>query len=317
MTADLLDVIAFCMLTMALHALIAVVLTRRQMGRRLRLAGGTDSQESVEERLGMRATQFRSYFGRLMAGLGGLLPLGDADRAKIATGLQRAGFQSTRALPIVLGTKLASLTAGLAVGFVLLQPLYPGMLGVGAGLVGGLFFGVGANIVPEFAITHLAAARMRRIHGGLADAFDLLVVCLESGHTFERALQRTVVDLRTIQPDLADELRQVSFDMNLHGRTREAALGRLAERLDSRDFRDLATTVTQSERQGTPVADALRKFSASYRVELISAIQAKTARLPVLLILPTMVFVLPGMMVIVGGPALVQLTESLASFGGR
>lgn len=317
MIVNLLTFVAFGSLVSVMYVLIVGTMTRRQVQRRMRLASGAGGQRKVDEyRLAAGATLLRDSFSKQVSALGGLLPLSDEDRAKIATGLQRAGFQSANAVLVVLGMKVAALLTGLVLGFFLLLPAFPGVLGWASGAVGGLFFGVGFNLVPEFAVSRLAAARMRRVHGGLADTFDLLVVCLESGHTFERALQRTVADLRSIQPDLAGELRQVSFDMNLHGRTREAALGRLAERLDSQDFRDFATTVAQSERQGTPVADALRKFAASYRVELISAIQARTARLPVLLILPTLVFVLPGMMVIVGGPALVQLTESLATFGG-
>ena len=122
---------------------------------------------------------------------------------------------------------------------------------------------------------------------------------------------RTLADLRAFQPDLAREFRQASLDMTVHGRTREDALKRLADRLDNRDFRDLATTVAQSERHGTPLADSIRKLANSFRVQTIAAMQAKMARLPVLMLLPTLVFVLPGILVIVGGPALVQITEML------
>ena len=316
MIVNLLTFVAFGTLALVMYVLIVGVMTRRQVQRRMRFASGAGGQRNVEYRFAAGTTAIRDSFSKQVSALGRLLPLSDEDRAKIATGLQRAGFQSANAVLVVLGMKVAALLTGLVLGFFLLLPSFPGLMGWASGAVGGLFFGVGFNLVPEFAVSRMAAARMRRVHGGLADTFDLLVVCLESGHTFERALQRTVADLRSIQPDLAGELRQVSFDMNLHGRTREAALGRLAERLDSQDFRDFASTVAQSERQGTPIADALRKFAASYRVELISSIQARTARLPVLLILPTLIFVLPGMMVIVGGPALVQLSDSLATFGG-
>ena len=103
--------------------------------------------------------------------------------------------------------------------------------------------------------------------------------------------------------------------MSVHGRTREDALGRLAERLDTRNFRDFATVVAQSERHGTPLADSLRKLAGSVRVHTITTMQAKMARLPVLLILPTLAFVLPGILIIVGGPAFIRLTESLGQFG--
>ena len=258
-------------------------------------------------------------FGAALAassrGLGGLLPLGDEDRQKIGTALRRAGFRSTHTIAAVLGAKAACLLAGLATGIAVVPPFVTGPMGWGGGAVAGLLLGVVLNLLPEMVVSRLATLRFRRIRAGLADAFDLLIVCLEAGLTFERALQRTVADLKSFQPDLANELREVSLDMNVHGRTREQALVRMAERLDDQNFRDLATTVSQSERHGTPLADSLRKLGSSMRVETITAMQAKMSRLPVLLILPTLAFVLPGIMVIVGGPAFVQLMDSLSDFG--
>ncbi len=312
MTNTDISIAGFATLAILIYALVVTVLARRRMGRRLRLAMGGQHQGRSST---PGATELRVRFLGFMGFLGNLLPLGDADRGKIARGLQRAGFRSENALLTVLGAKLVALAAGLVGGFVLLLPALPGALGLASGLAGGVCFGVALNLLPELVVSRLAALRMRRIRSGLADAFDLLIVCLESGNTFERALQRTVADLRVFRPDLAAELRQVSLDLNLHGRTREAAIGRLVERLDSQEFRDLSSAIVGNEQQGTPVAEALRNLAASHRVETISAIQAKTARLPILLILPTIVFVLPGMMVILGGPAMVKLTESL-SVGG-
>ena len=74
--------------------------------------------------------------------------------------------------------------------------------------------------------------------------------------------------------------------------------------------------MSQSERQGTPAAEALRRLSSSVRVEMITDMQAKMARLPTLLIIPSMVFLLPGLLVIIGGPAFVQLTQGLSGVGG-
>ena len=285
-----------------------------RMARRLSLATGGMGRTKLERTLAERTAGARGVAGRVLAGLGGLLPLGEDDRQKIAVALRRAGFHSSNAIAIVLGSKAACILVGVTTGLVVIAPMLPGALGWGAGLVGGLLIGVMLNLLPEFVVHRLAASRSRRIHAGLADAFDLLIVCLESGLTFERALHRTVTDLRSFQGDLAAELRQASLDMSVHGRTREDALGRLAGRLDSQQFRDLATTVAQSERHGTPLADSLRKLASSVRVEMVAAMQARISRLPVLLILPTLMFVLPGIMVIIGGPAFVKLIDSLDQF---
>lgn len=292
------------------------VTTRLRMARRMGLASTGMARSRVEARFAERSADLRGVFGRLLAGLGGLLPLGEEDRHKIGISLQRAGFGSANAITIVLGVKAVCLLVGLATGLVVVPPWVANpILGWGSGLVAGLLLGVVQNLVPEMVVARLGTLRFRRIQAGLPDAFDLLIVCLESGLTFERALQRTVADLKAFQPDLARELREASLDMSLHGRSRHEALRRLAARLDHKDFSDLATTVGQSERHGTPLAESLRKLASSVRVQMISGMQASVARLPVLLILPTIAFVLPGILVIVGGPALVQLMEGLESFG--
>lgn len=310
-----LGVLVLLAVIVAAYSIVDGGRTRVRVHRRLDLALGGRGLTDVEQRLAQHSASVRTGFGRIVALMGGLMPLGEDDREKIARSLRRAGFPSTHALMVVLGAKTISILVGIVAGLVALVPAFPGPMGWGLGVLGGIIAGVMLNLVPELVVARLAAARMRRIHAGLADAFDLLIVCLESGLTFERALQRTIQDLRAFQPDLAAEFRQASFDMSVHGRTREDALGRLATRLDSQDFRDLATTVTQSERHGTPLADALRRFAASFRVALVARMQEKMARLPILLILPTLLLVVPGMMVIVGGPALLQMIESLDEFG--
>ena len=243
------------------------------------------------------------------------MPLGQDDRRKIASSLSRAGFRSSDAVTIVLGAKVACLFSGLLVGVIFLSGFKPGLLGVLIGLGGGGLVGVMLNLLPEIIVAQIAKRRIWQLHATLPDALDLLIVCLEAGLTFERALRRTITDLKTFQPSLAAELGEASVDMNVHGRTREDALGRVAARLESQDFRDLATAVAQSERHGTPVADSLRKLAQSLRVETVARTEAKMARLPTLLLLPSIAGLLPGIMVIAGGPAMIQLMDQLENLG--
>ena len=316
MNADQLPMaLALLGVIVATLAVLARGMLRIRIARRLKLASGGLRGGSAEATLAERSAELRGGVGRAFATLGALMPLGDDDRQKISAAVRRAGLRSSNAATVVLGTKAACVLFGAIAGLVAGPALQPGLLGWAGGLIGGVLLGVALNLAPELVVFRLAAMRMGRINAGLADAFDLLIVCLESGLTFERALQRTVSDLRAFQPDLADEFRHATLDMSVHGRTREDALGRLAGRLDSRNFRDFATVVAQSERHGTPLADSLRKLAGSVRVATIATMQAKMARLPVLLILPTLAFVLPGILVIVGGPAFIQLTESLGQFG--
>lgn len=301
-------------LAIALLVVARAMVNRRQVTRRLRLASGT--RESRAQGIAEGLTGLRSGGERVLSVLGSFMPLGEEDQQKIAVGLQRAGYRSANATTFVIGIKVACLLVGLVGGGLAVSTLFPGVIGWIAGLLGGVSCGVALNLVPEMIVSRLATRRIWKIQTALPDAMDLMMVCLEAGLTFERALRRTVSDLRAFRPALAEELGQASLDMRIHGMNREEALGRVAQRLDLQFLKDLTTTVAQSERQGTPAADALRRLSSSVRVEMITNMQAKMARLPTLLIIPSMVFMLPGLLVIVGGPAFVQLIEELGSVGG-
>lgn len=291
------------------------VVDRLHVSRRLQLAEGR-GEDRIEKRLAEGAAGVRGAAERVLTALGGLMPLGEDDRLKIAASLQRAGVSSNNAVTVVLGAKLACLLAGLVVGLVVIVRWQTGPFAWLIGLVGGFIAGVMLNLIPELVLTKLAGRRLWRIQTGLPDALDLLVVGLEAGLTFDRALRRTVDDLKTFHPALAVELGQASLDMSVHGRSRQEALGRMAERLDSQEMRDLATSVAQAERHGTPTADALRKLASSVRVEMVARMQVKMARLPTLLILPSIALLLPGMVVIVAGPSVLRLTEELTNIGG-
>ena len=317
MTPQTFAIILLACLVVSVLVLVSLTINRRRVAGRIRLAtGGDDHESGVQSRIAEGMTEVRSGLERVLGVLGTFMPLGEEDQQKIAVGLQRAGFRSANAITFVIGTKVACLLIGLVGGSLAASTLYPGVMGWGVGLLGGLLVGVAFNLVPEFIVTRLAARRTWRIQSALPDAMDLLIVCLEAGLTFERALRRTVSDLRAFRPALADELGQASLDMRIHGLNREEALGRVSQRLDLQSMKDLTTTVSQSERQGTPAADALRRLSSSVRVEMVTEMQAKMARLPTLLIIPSMVFLLPGLLVLVAGPAFVRLIEDLGAVGG-
>ena len=288
------------------------LMDRSRMARRLQLAEGRKPKRT-ESRFAKGTAGMKGAAERMFTILGAFMPLGEDDRRKISLSLQRAGFGSANATTVVLGAKFVCLIFGLVAGLIFLPSMKPGMVGLGIGLIGGLLGGVMLNLIPEMIIGKLASRRLWQIQTALPDALDLLIVCLEAGLTFERSLRRAVADLKTFHPMLAAELGQASLDMSVHGRNREEALSRVAERLDSQDIRDLTITVAQSERHGTPTADALRKLASSVRVEAISRMQAKMARLPTLLVLPSIAFMLPGLLVLMGGPSMLRLIDQLSN----
>lgn len=313
--------VVFVPVGIAVLAVVSRLRLRARLAGRMRLAAG--DADHARERLAQSSMELRGHLARALGALGRLMPLGVKDREKIVAALRRAGYEGSGALATVLGAKMACLVVGIVTGLAVLPPFISTVSEVFVGgavvllgaVIGGLFLGVALNLLPEFVVARLGAGRHRRIHAGFADAMDLLIVCLQAGMTFERAIQRTVANLGSFHRDLGLELRQASLDMSVHGRTRQDALERLARRVGSPEFGDFAVTVGQSERHGTPLAEALRKLASATRVQLVATMQAKLSRLPVLLILPTLAFVLPGILVIVGGPAFVELMTAMSAVG--
>ena len=285
---------------------------RSRMARRLALASSRK-----DARVATRLAEATGSVERLFNLLGRFMPLGEKDRDKIAGALQRAGHRSPDAVILMLGIKAACLIIGFGAGFGLTLGVLQvqGGLALGAAALGGVLIGVTFNLLPELVLARMAAGRLARIRAAVPDALDLLIVCLEAGLSFERALGRAVADLRSFRPDLADELGGASLSIRMHGQGREEALGQLARRLDIEELADFANVMTQSERHGTPAADMLRKLASSARVEAMSRMQAKMGRLPVLLVIPATLFLLPGMMVFIGGPVVMRLLKDLGSFG--
>ena len=285
-------------------------INRRSVRRRLRLAVGNP--------IGSAETSLRAGLlggmGSAMVTLAQLMPLGTADQDKIRVALRRAGIDTEQAFAVIVGAKVSCVLLGIAAGLVIGPLALDGPMGWLVGLGGGFLGGVMLNLIPELVVNFLARRRMQNIAKGLLDAFDLMVISLESGATFDRALRRTVDSLMFLWPDLARELRRAVVDISVHGRMREDAIARLSDRIDSDELKDLGTIVGQSERHGTPLADALRKLASSLRISRTTEMQEKAGRLPTLLVLPTIAGMIPGLMVIVAGPSFMELSTSLADF---
>ena len=283
---------------------------RRTVMRRMRLAVGNPI-ESVSAGL---SAGLLGATGTVMGTLAQLMPLGAEDQDKIRRGLRRAGIDTEQAFAVIVGAKVSCVLLGIVAGLVIGPLALDGLIGWLAGLGGGFLGGIILNLLPEFVVTYLGRRRIRHVSNGLLDAFDLMVISLESGMTFDRALRRTVDSLMYLWPDLARELRRAVVDIAVHGRARADAIRRVGDRLDSEELRDLGTIVGQSERHGTPLADALRKLAGSLRISRTTQMQEKAGRLPTLLVLPTIGGMIPGLMVIVAGPSFVELTTSLQDF---
>jgi tight adherence protein C len=158
-------------------------------------------------------------------------------------------------------------------------------------------------------------ARRRGIERQVPDALDLLVVCTEAGLSLDSSIQRIGKELAMTAPELAHELSVTSAELSLLP-DRRAAITNLAKRTESPSLRVLTTALVQTERYGTPVAQALRILSAEMRDQRMLRAEAKAARLPAVMTIPLIVFILPTLFVVIIGPALLQIYDILGARGG-
>ena len=244
-----------------------------------------------------------------------LAPVGAAEREKLARTLRMAGFGQPDALSLFLSLKLgAALACGAAAALWAIgnETIAENAFLVALAGITGLVIG---SIIPEYVLRALAARRTQNMSSALPDALDLTVMCLESGLTFERALVTVAEELRPIEPSLSGELRMMEAELRV-GSDRRMVLQEFLRRTEIEGLRDLAMTLIQSERFGTPLTQSMKNIAAGERTQRALRIATRAERLPVLLTMPMLIFVVPGTMALVAGPAFLTAIKSLGSIGG-
>lgn len=163
-------------------------------------------------------------------------------------------------------------------------------------------------LLPPMVVRWRATQRARAVAAGLPDALDLVVVCLDAGLSLDAALSRVVAELGRAQPALADELAATWADLQILP-SRDEALQKMAERVDLPSVRAFVTTLTQTLRYGTPLAQALRTIAAEMRNDALLQLEERANQLPALLTVPLMLFIMPTIFLIIGGPAVLRLID--------
>ncbi|SAK61705.1 type II secretion system protein [Caballeronia temeraria] len=247
-----------------------------------------------------------------LARLGDRLPLFDAKyRAKLRAQMIRSGYRSHSAVSVLLAIKfvVGLICAAFAVMLGSHIPVvggYPAVRGVMMLLV----FVVGM-IVPEYVIAFFASRRRKAMASCLPDALDLLVICTNAGNSLGVSIRRVADEMKSICPPLSGEFSLTADELKLSGDSTRA-LQALADRIDLPSIRALISTLTQSMRYGTPITHALRTLSHTERLAHIVAMEEKAAKLAPKMAVPMMLFILPAVMLIAAGPAVIQLISVFA-----
>jgi len=207
------------------------------------------------------------------------------------------------ALPFALGGLVLFLTFG--VGFWALTP--------GQNLVASLAATLAGFYLPGLYVRNAKSKRQDLIRKALPDTLDLMVICAEAGLSLDAALKRVGDEMMQAAPEMAEELGLTAVELGFLPERRKA-LENLADRTDMAGVRALVTTLMQAERYGTPLAHSLRVLSAEFRAERLARAEEKAARLPAMMTVPMILFILPPLFVVLIGPAVLDVMDAMRQF---
>ncbi len=168
---------------------------------------------------------------------------------------------------------------------------------------------VGSYKAPDIWLKNKVNKRSHAVRKGLPDALDLLVICAEAGLTVDAAFGRVAKELGKAYPELGDEFGLTAIELGFLNERRQA-FENLATRIDLEAVRGVVTTMIQTEKYGTPLASALRVLSAEFRNERMMRAEEKAARLPAIMTVPLILFILPTLFIVILGPAACSISDS-------
>ncbi|PKP94463.1 MAG: pilus assembly protein TadC [Alphaproteobacteria bacterium HGW-Alphaproteobacteria-14] len=248
---------------------------------------------------------------RVKDGLGKMNILQESQIKAVQQKLAHAGFRNKEMAVIIIGLRailpivLGGLAALLIYGVEMWPDLGPFKRLAAFALV--LFLSYKG---PELYIGNIATKRTLEIQKGLPDALDLLVICAEAGLTVDAAFNRVAKELGRAYPELGDEFALTAIELSFLNE-RKMAFNNLAYRVNLDAVKGVVTTMIQTERYGTPLASALRVLSAEFRNERMMRAEEKAARLPAIMTIPLIMFILPTLFVVILGPAACSISDNL------
>lgn len=264
----------------------------------------------ADSKLDLTAIKSPPWYDRLGAAIAATMFVGAADRERLMRALADAGLHGGKhRLATLVAAKLASFAVVVLgtwfimsfYGFFAHYMMFRVMGLLAAALIGWR--------IPDILLGRLAKKRRQNIESTLPDALDLLVICAEAGLSFEQGIEFVAREMATVMREIGEEFSITSAELRVLG-DRRAALQNFANRTNLQSVRSIVMTLTQSMRYGTPLAQSLRMLAGEMRRSRLLRMEARAARMPVLLTMPLMGFILPSLMMVVGGPAVIKIMDA-------
>jgi tight adherence protein C len=249
----------------------------------------------------------RQRVASVFESIGGKITLSPAEQTVTRRDLTMAGYRADASIAIFYGAKVI-----MALGMFLLALLIKDSLAEGTVprmviLVGCTGFGY---YFPTMFLEKMVKERQLKLKISLPDALDMLVVAVEAGLGLDQALQYVSREIQNGHTELADELTLVGLEMRA-GKRRAEALRNLATRTGEGELRKLVAILTQSDRFGTSMGESLRTHSDYMRLRRKQEAEERAAKIGVKLVFPIFLFILPSMMLVSAGPALLKIFQDL------
>jgi tight adherence protein C len=236
-----------------------------------------------------------------------LQPKSELEASKLKMKLAHAGFRNELAPGLFLSLKFAGLVGGVLIGggsFAALSGMSQKTLAYTVLTAGALFY------LPDALVWFLARKRKQKIFLGLPDALDLMVVCVEAGLGLDQAMRKVAEEMRKSYRVIAEEFALSNFQLQM-GRSKSDVLHELGARTGVDDVRSLAAILIQADKFGSSIAQALRVQSDSMRTRRRQLAEEKAAKTAVKLIFPLVIFIFPGIFVVLVGPAAITMINEM------
>jgi tight adherence protein C len=228
------------------------------------------------------------------------------DAETLAKTLTAAGFAPSKAIPVFIGAKIVCLLG------------VPALVYLGAVLLGcptgkqALFTGLSVVVgmmLPNWVMALVRRPYQKALRRGIPDALDLMVVCAEAGLGLESAVERVAQEMKQSNRPVGVEFSLLMHEMRVLP-DRRIALTNLAERTGQPALKRLAGTIAQTLKYGTPLSQGLRTLAAEMRDERMIQFEERAGKLPALLVMPMILFILPCLFIILMGMPVSQLMDS-------
>jgi tight adherence protein C len=245
--------------------------------------------------------------------IAGKLPPSAETASSLQLRLLAAGYRQQNAVAVTYGLKLM-LMAGVTLLILLLEIRSPAAPAVRLlCILVGVFAGFK---LPDYVLSKRIAKRKKALKKALPDALDLIVVCAEAGLTIDRSFRNVSHQLSIVHPALCEEFSLFTAEISA-GLRRKEALENLASRTQETEVRKFVAVLSQADRFGTSMADALRTHAEYLRVRRRQEAEEKASKVGVKLIFPIFFFIMPCMILVTVGPAAISIAMNMGSaFGG-